>query len=276
VAAERLSIDALVCDLDGVIYRGEQVVPGAREALAALAEAGIRVVFCTNHSRLTVSQYQERLHGFGIDVAQDAIVTSAVATGATLARRGLAGARARVIGQDGVHEALAAAGITVEDDPMRVDVDLVVVGWDDRFDYAAMKQAATAVRLGAAFIATNDDATLPRAGEVWPGAGAICAAVAVASGRGPEVIGKPHRAMMDAVAQRLAGASRIAIVGDSPESDLAGGHLMGWATVLVLTGVTDRGAAAALVPAPDLTLDSIADLPDCVVPAGDTRVDGRT
>lgn len=260
-AGRILSVDGLVCDLDGVIYRGERPIPGARDALAAFGEAGIPVVFCTNHSRLTVSQYRERLSGFGIDVAQETIVTSAVATGLALTARGLAGTRALLIGQDGVREALVAAGINIEEDPTRDDVDLVVVGWDDRFDYSAMRRAATAVRKGAAFIATNDDATLPRADGVWPGAGALCAAIATASGHQPEVMGKPNRGMMEAAQQRLPEARRIAIVGDSTESDLAGGWLMGWSTVLVLSGVTDRADAAAVSPAPDLTLKSIADLP---------------
>lgn len=261
-AATTLSVDGLVCDLDGVIYRGERQIPGAADALAALAAADIPVVFCTNHSRLTVAQYRERLNGFGITVDDDAIVTSSVATGAALAGRGLTGARALVIGQDGVHDAVAAAGIMIEPDGSRADIDLVVVGWDDRFDYDVMRHAATAVRRGAAFIATNDDATLPRSDDsVWPGAGALCAAIAVAAGREPEVMGKPHRGMMQAAQQRLAGARCIAIVGDSPASDLAGGRRMGWKTVLVLSGITDRAAAAALSPPPDLTLDSIADLP---------------
>jgi HAD superfamily hydrolase (TIGR01450 family) len=249
-------------------------VRGAPQALAALSEAGIPVVFCTNHSRLTVEQYRSRLSRLGIEVGPDSIVTSAVATGAAVAARGLAGARALVIGQDGVREALATAGIVVEDDPERVDVDLVVVGWDDRFDYDAMRRAATAVRAGAVFIATNDDATLPRQESLWPGAGAICAGIAVAAGRRPEVIGKPHRAMMEAARDRLPG-DRIAIVGDNPASDLAGGRRMGWTTVLVLSGITERAAAGAVSPAPDLVLESIADLPGLLSGARPAIADGR-
>ena len=230
-------------------------------------------MFCTNHSRLTIAQYQRRPAGLGIEIPAEAIVTSAVATGEALAARGLAGARALVIGQDGVFEALMKAGIQIEEDPARVDVDLVVVGWDDAFDYKAMRRAATALRSDAVFIATNDDATLPRADSLWPGAGAICAAIAVASERQPEVMGKPHRGMMEAARQRLHGARQIAIVGDNPKSDLAGGRLMGWSTVLVLTGVTDRAAAEKLSPAPDMILESIADLPRHLVRTGQTTAD---
>jgi HAD superfamily hydrolase (TIGR01450 family) len=199
----------------------------------------------------------------GIEASPEEVLTSAVVTAEVLARRGMGGRRALVVGGEGLRVALAAIGMEIADDPD--PADLVAVGWDPAFDYDAMRRAARAVRMGADFVATNDDAAFPagREGEVdlWPGAGAILASIEVASGRSAEVMGKPHRPMMEAAATRLTGASRIAIVGDRAETDLAGGEAMGWATILVLSGVTSRDDVEAVRPRPDAVLDSVADLP---------------
>ncbi|MDQ3940739.1 MAG: HAD-IIA family hydrolase [Actinomycetota bacterium] len=255
-------IDGLVCDLDGVVYRGDRVVAGAPEAIDALRRAGVRVVFCTNNSRPTVVQYVEKLKRLGVDASPSDIVTSAVVTAKVLTSRGLGGARALAVGGDGVRESLEAIGIEVVGaDDASDRVDLVVVGWDPRFDYNAMRAAAAAVHRGATLIATNSDATFPAPDGLWPGAGAILASIQTASGVAAEVMGKPHEPMMDAVAARLDGARSIGIVGDRPDTDLAGGAARGWTTILVLSGVTDAAGAARLEPQPDLVLDSLADLP---------------
>jgi HAD superfamily hydrolase (TIGR01450 family) len=256
-------IEGLVCDMDGVLYRGSEAIPGAVEALASLRARGVRLVFCTNNSRSTVEQYIEKLRSLGIEASPEELLTSAVVTAEVLARRGMDGRRALVVGGDGLRAALASIGIEITDDPERAD--LVAVGWDPAFDYDAMRRAARAARAGADFVATNDDAAFPAGGEgeveLWPGAGAILASIEVASGRRAEIMGKPHRPTMEAAAKRLAGANRIAIVGDRAETDLAGGEAMDWVTILVLSGVTSRADVATVVPKPDVVLDSIADLP---------------
>ncbi|MGH2787950.1 MAG: HAD-IIA family hydrolase [Actinomycetota bacterium] len=254
-----MRLDALVCDLDGVVYRGSQPIPGAADAVNALRREGVRVVFSTNNSRPTVAQYVARLAGFGIETGLDDIVTSAVVTAEVLAERSPAGRRALVIGGDGVEEALASIGVTIDSGDSG-DVDLVVVGWDPGFDYQGMKRAAFAVRAGAEFIATNADAAFPVPDGLWPGAGAILASIEVASGRKAEVMGKPHAPMMDAVARRVAGAERVAVVGDRPETDLAGGKARGWTTILVTSGVTHPDRAGEVDPQPDLILGSLPDL----------------
>lgn len=253
-------VDGLVCDLDGVLYRGDEPVEGSARAIAALKERGVRVVFATNNSRSTVQSYVEKLARMDVDASPQEILTSAVVTAEVLALRGARGRRAAVVGGDGLRAALESAGIIVDDDP-GAPADLVVVGWDPGFDYPAMRRASMAVRAGAALVATNDDAAFPApGGRLWPGAGALLASIEVASGARAEVMGKPHRPMMEAAARRLAGARRIALVGDRPETDLAGAESMGWAAILVLSGVTTREQAAALDPQPDLVLDSLADL----------------
>lgn len=252
--------DGLVCDMDGVVYRGDSPIAGAAGAIAALRRQGIQILFCTNNSRATVTDYVAKLAGLGIPVDPADVLTSAVVTAEVLAERGYAGKTAIVVGGNGIRSALAAVCISVKDDPGIVSADLVVVGWDPEFDYAAMTRASRAVRAGARLIATNDDSTFPASDGLIPGAGAILASIASASGTTAEIMGKPHAPMMDAAADRLAGRNRIAIVGDRPDTDLAGGRARGWHTVLVLSGVTSSDEAARLDPQPDAIVGSLAEL----------------
>jgi 4-nitrophenyl phosphatase len=255
-------LDGLVCDLDGVLYRGDQAIEGAAEAIDRLRRQGARVVFCTNNSRSTLDQYVTKLSSIGVEAGTEDIVTSAVVTAEVLRDRGFSGKTAIVVGGDGIRDALGDVCISVKDDATVTKSDLVVVGWDPDFHYEAMRRAADAVRAGATFIATNDDASFPGPDGLWPGAGAILASIQTAGGRTAEVMGKPHAPMLETVAKRLDGCRHIAIVGDRPETDLAGAPGRGWKTILVLSGVTRREQAAEVVPPPDLILESLAELPD--------------
>ncbi|MBW3594428.1 MAG: HAD-IIA family hydrolase [Actinobacteria bacterium] len=250
-------IDGLVCDLDGVLYVGDTPIQGAAERIARLADDGVRIVYCTNNSKPTVAQYVDKLTAMGLEVDPDDVVTSSVVTGEVLAADG-SGRSAVVIGGDGVTEAITAAGIDIVPEP-RAEADLVVVGWDLDFTFDKMRRATLAItNHGARLIATNEDAAYPAAEGLWPGTGAIVASIAVASGATAEVMGKPHRPMMDAVARRLEGCERVAVVGDRPDTDLAGGLSRGWTTILVLSGVTKDPSRAE--PMPDVVLQSVAEL----------------
>jgi 4-nitrophenyl phosphatase len=250
--------DGLVSDLDGVVYRGNEVIPGAPEAIARLRAQGVRVVFCTNQSVTTMAEYVERLNGLGIPADAGDLVTSSTVTAEELERRGHAGARAIVLGGEGLREALRGVGIGVEDEADRADI--VVTGLDFELDYSSLRRAALAVRAGASLVATNDDPAYPQPDGLWPGAGSILAALETATGAKAEVMGKPHRPMMEAAARRFEGIERIAVVGDSLHSDLAGARAMGWPGILVLSGVTSREAAELADPQPELVLESIAEL----------------
>lgn len=252
-------IDGLVCDLDGVVYRGSEPIPGSVEKLNELRAAGTRLVFATNNATATVGAYRARLNALGIGASDEEILTSAIVAGELVAERGWQDAATFLIGLDGIRAQLAAVGVRfVEGDEART-ADLVVTSGDWRFNYDALRTAAFALRNGAHFLATNDDLTYPAPEGLWPGAGSILAAVQAASGRTAEVVGKPYRPMMEAAQRRLEGCEHIAVVGDQPATDLAGGRLLGWTTILVLTGVT--GASERVDPAPDLVLPSLADLP---------------
>jgi HAD superfamily hydrolase (TIGR01450 family) len=250
--------DGLVSDLDGVVYTGNDAIPGAPEAIARLRAGGVRIVFCTNQSRTTMAQYVARLNGLGIPAEASDLVTSPTVTAEELERRGYSGAKAIVLGGAGLREALACAGVEIDDEGSRADI--VVTGLDFDFDYAALRRAALAVRAGAQMFATNDDPAYLQPDGLWPGAGSILAALETATGGKAEVMGKPHRPMMEAAARRLAGLDRIVLVGDSLATDIAGAHAMGWPGILVLSGVTSREAAAAADPPPELVLESIAEL----------------
>lgn len=254
--------DALVCDMDGVLYRGDHAVPGAADAIDRLRSDGVQVVFCTNNSRATMAQYIEKLGGLGIEADAGDLVTSALVTAEQADARGFAGRPAFVVGGEGIREALADVGVKVLDpDDEGGRADLVVVGWDPHFTYRRMRRAAILVRRGAVFFATNADATFPAAGgDQWPGAGSLLASIETASGRRAEVMGKPHPPMAEAAARRLRQGARVAMIGDRPDTDLALADVFGWKKILVLSGITDAATAARLEVKPDRTVGSIAEL----------------
>lgn len=253
-------LDALVLDLDGVLYRGDRTVPGSPEAVEALREAGKRLLFVTNNSTPTEADVVVKLSRHGIFVTPEEVLTSATVTADLLLERGLGGVTTFVIGGDGIRAALTEAGSRLVTGDEGAAAEIVVVGGDRTFDYEAMRIAADAVRSGALFIATNADPSFPTPTGLVPGAGAIVAAIEVASGRRAEVMGKPHLPMMRAAAARLEGARSIGIIGDQPRTDLDGGRAMGWTTILVLSGVTGADEAAALEPAPDLVRPDLQSL----------------
>jgi HAD superfamily hydrolase (TIGR01457 family) len=227
--------DCFLLDLDGVLFRGDQAVPGAPETLESLRRRRRALVFLTNNSSRTPEQVAGKLQRLGIEAHPAEVVTSAEATAELLAARG--GGSVFAIGGEGVLRALAAEGLrVVNGDAARAD--LVVVGIDERFTYEKLRTACVLIRGGASFVATNADVTYPAPGGlVWPGAGSLVAAVAAATGREPEVVGKPFAPLFEA-ALRRAGGARPLVVGDRLDTDIEGANRLGWDSLLVLSGVT--------------------------------------
>ncbi|MCZ7526042.1 MAG: HAD-IIA family hydrolase [Acidimicrobiia bacterium] len=241
------SLPVVCCDLDGVVWRGEEPVPGAADGVARLRGAGIRVGFVTNNSSATTADVVARLARSGVPAGPDDVITSAHAAAALLAASHPAGSTVLACSGPGVEEALAARGFrVVAEGP----ADAVVVGWHRTFDFERLHRASAAVRDGARFVATNLDATYPVAGGLLPGNGALVAAVATAAGRRPEVAGKPEAAMVALVHERL--GARGVVVGDRPSTDGALAAALGWPFALVLSGVTsgDGEAGGERVPDP--------------------------
>ena len=227
--------DALLFDLDGVLYRGDDPVPGAAEVLQRLRAAGATIRFLTNNSARTPDQVAEGLARMGMEADPREVVTSAGATAALLRREGATGS-AFVIGERGIRSALAGIGIEVVDGtPERAD--LVVVGWDRELTYDRLRTAALLIQRGARLVATNADATYPAPDGLWPGGGAILAAVVTATGATPTVVGKPSRPMFEAATDAI-GATHPLVIGDRLDTDVAGAAAMGWDSLLVLTGAS--------------------------------------
>lgn len=229
-------------DLDGVVWLTGEPVPGSAGAVDRLRRAGVRALFATNNSSPTLDELVARLAGAGIPATAEDLVTSAQAAAGMLQP----GTRALVLGGGGVVEALGDRGVEAVDVP---PADAVVVGWTRRFDFDRLDAAAAAVRSGARLLGTNEDPTFPAPGRLLPGAGALLAAVATASGAVPEVAGKPHRAMAELIARRADDLR--AAVGDRPSTDGAIARRLGVPYALVLSGVTGEATARSLDRPPE-------------------------
>jgi HAD superfamily hydrolase (TIGR01457 family) len=248
--------DCILFDLDGVLYRGDDAVPAAPPTLAELRTRGVRLVFLTNNSARTPQQVADKLRGIGIEADPAEVVTSALATAELLAERG--GGRAFVIGQDGLREALAGAGLEVLDGEPGT-ADLVVVGFDGQATYAKLKTACLLVQRGAGLIATNADGSYPAADGLWPGAGALLSVITTTTGADPEIVGKPFAPLFEA-ALRRGGGGRPLVVGDRLDTDIDGAARLGWDSMLVLTGVSGRADVEATGIRPTAIADDVAGL----------------
>ena len=244
-----------ILDLDGVVWLSNTVIPGVREAVARLREAGHGLLFLTNNSSRCVGDLVAKFEGMGIDVDGDEIVTSAQAAATMLEP----GSTALVCAGEGVREALDARGVkAVEEGP----ADAVIVGFHKSFDYGRLNAAYQAVRGGARLIGTNDDTTYPTPDGPIPGGGALLASVAAAAGVEPEVAGKPYQPMADTVRERIGGgADDGVLVGDRPDTDGLMARRLGLPFGLVFTGATTPDDLP-VEPEADMTAPDLATLVD--------------
>ena len=255
----------LLVDLDGVVYRGAEPVPGVAAVLAARAAAGDDVVYVTNNSMWYRADYVTRLSSMGAPVTPDRIVSSARATALYLADQSPRPACALVVGGAGLVHELRDAGIEVmlsADAAERWSangrdaaaatrgVDTVVVGLDLEFTYGRLAVAAEAIRAGARFIATNRDPVYPHERGMMPGAGSVVAAIVTASGVEPVSIGKPGPLLLEVAAHALGRpVAEAVMIGDSLITDIPAAIEVGARSVLMLTGISTAAQLAALPPA---------------------------
>jgi 4-nitrophenyl phosphatase len=253
------SIGNVVCDLDGVVYLLGKEVPGAGRALTELAEQGHSLLFVTNNSTRTPEAVADKIRNLtGFSATADQVIGSAQAAASLL---GSGDQPVLVLGGEGVRTAVRDRGLAQTTDP--AEANAVVVGLDTSISYERIRDAQSAVRRGARFIATNTDATFPTPGGPWPGAGTIVAAVQTAAGVAPEVAGKPHEPIRSLIRARL-GPGPTWVVGDRPDTDIALARAEGWRAVLVLTGVTEDAERVSGMYQPDRVVDSIAGLPEAL------------
>jgi 4-nitrophenyl phosphatase len=244
-------------DMDGVLWRGEMVLPGMLDWIAWLREQDIPFVLATNNSSKTPQDYVVKLGKLGVaGVEARQIITSGTTTADYLKRHYPAGAPVHVLGGDGLRAVVTEAGFVVAD-----EADVVVVGLDPQLTYPKLKAAALLLRRGAAYIASNVDRTIPTPEGLAPGAGSLVAALSAASDREPIIMGKPHPAMFETALARLGTTPETALmIGDRLDTDIAGAKSCGMITALVLSGVATREDLAASAVQPDAVYEDLAAL----------------
>ncbi len=289
-----------IFDMDGVLYRGSVLMPYARETLTRLRSAGWQVFFATNNSTATRDEYVTRLASLGLGGDLEHVVTSAYATAHYLERLQPKPKDVLVVGADGLRSEIRAVGIGVRDagslpgihppadaaadgaDPaamrsylVRLSLpptpDTVVVGLDLHLTYAKLAEAQRAVLAGARLICSNRDRAYPVEGRLLPGAGAIVAAIEVATGQRALCIGKPEpflfeetirRARFGAGSGGVGDPGPVVVIGDSTDYDMVAAHRVGAVGVLILTGLTEESAlhGAKGEAAPDRVVRSLEEL----------------
>lgn len=248
-----------VFDLDGTVYLGDALLPGAADAVARLRGAGSRAVFLTNNPTSLPADYAAKLTRLGIPAAPPEVVSSTDALLGYLARHAQ-GARLLAVAEPLLVELLRSNGFEVTDAPDRADV--VVVSFDRTFDYAKFTAAYRAVRNGARIVATNPDPYCPTPDGGIPDCGAILAALEVATGaRAEAIVGKPSEHMAATVVERLGlSAGDTLLVGDRLLTDVRMARRAGMHAALVLTGATTSAELAASPDTPDYVLNDLSQL----------------
>ncbi len=243
-------------DMDGVIYRGHQLIPGADRFIQELRSARIPFMFLTNNSQRTRRDVATRLQRLGIDVEEEHVFTCAMATARFLARQ-KPGGTAFVIGEGGLLNALHTNGYSIVDK----DPDYVVVGEGRTLNFEMAEAALGMILGGAKLIATNMDPNCPTQNGSRPGCGAIVAMLEAAAGVKAFSVGKPSPVMLrDARKELGLGTDQTIVIGDTMETDILGGVQLEFKTILVLSGGTQREDLAKFAYRPDKIVDSIADL----------------
>lgn len=250
-----------VFDLDGTLYLGDELLPGAAEAVAAVRGAGARVAFLTNKPLERPAAYAAKLHDLGIAAGPADVVSSTDALVRYL-RAEAAGARILAIAEPLIGELLREAGFTTvaPDEPDRAD--LVVVSWDRTFDYPKLVAAFRAIRAGARLVATNPDPFCPTPDGDLPDCAAMLAAIETSTGaRAEAVVGKPSSHMAATLLDRLAlPAGDTLLVGDRLLTDVRMAQEAGMHSALVLTGATDAAALHRSPVVPDYVLRSVLEI----------------
>jgi HAD superfamily hydrolase (TIGR01450 family) len=254
-----------VFDLDGTLYLGAHLLPGAAETVAAIRAGDARVVFLTNKPLETNGAYAAKLTSLGIPATAEEIVSSTDALRRYLHRHA-AGARILTISEPLVEQTLREDGFTVvavrDADPSGAGVDVVVVSWDRGFDYAKLVAAFRAVRAGARLVATNPDPYCPTPDGDLPDCAAMLAAIEVSTGVTAEaIVGKPSAHMAGALLDRLAlAADDTILVGDRLSTDVRMAQAAGMASALVLSGATRLEALDGASVIPDYVLEGVGEV----------------
>lgn len=256
--AERRGI---ICDMDGVIYHGNRLLPGAPEFVQWLRDTGKEFLFLTNSSERSPQELAQKLARLGITVESRHFYTSALATAGFLASQ-CPGGSAYVIGETGLTNALYNEGITMND----VNPDYVVMGETRTYGYEKLEKAINLVLKGAKLIGTNPDLTGPIENGIGPGAGSLIAPIELSTESKAYFVGKPNPLMMRQALKRLnCRREQTVIIGDRMDTDIIAGIESEFETILVLSGVTTLDGLREFAYRPHYILDGVKDIPDNAV-----------
>jgi HAD superfamily hydrolase (TIGR01457 family) len=256
-------IEGVIVDLDGTVYRGGELIPGADEAIRQLRERGVSVLFCSNNPTKTPAEYVERLAGMGIEADERDVLPASTVLRDYL-REHHPDDSTYLVGAESLADYLRASDQRLVDDPEAASV--FVASWDRGFDYETMQAALDGIDAETTFLGTDPDRTVPSETGLMPGSGSIIAAVAGTVGRDPDrILGKPSREAAEDALERLGvDAANCLVVGDRLDTDLMMGRDHGMTTALVATGVSARADVDASDVTPDYVLGSLSDLPSAV------------
>jgi NagD protein len=252
----RPHIESWLTDMDGVLVHENNPLPGAAELIHQWVESGTPFLVLTNNSIFTPRDLAARLRASGLEVPEERIWTSALAT-ADFCRSQIPNGSAFVIGEAGLTTALHEAGFVMTE----TDPDFVVVGETRNYSFEAITKAIRLIIGGARFIATNPDATGPSADGVLPATGAIAALITKATGKDPYIVGKPNPMMFRSAMNKIGAHSETtAMIGDRMDTDIVAGIEAGLHTVLVLTGISDQTEIERYPFRPDEILSGVHEL----------------
>jgi 4-nitrophenyl phosphatase len=251
------SIQALILDMDGVLWRGSEAIGDLKSIFTKINQIGWKVIFATNNASRSIKQYIEVLLSYGVKVEPWQIINSATAATSYLCDKFPNGGPVYIIGEQGLIDACAEEGFYQSETKALA----VIAGIDRKLTYDKLKVATLLIRSGVPFIGTNPDRTFPTPQGLVPGAGSILAALTAASDVSPIIVGKPEPAMYQIALQRLQlSAENVLVVGDRPETDIAGAQKIGCRTALLLSGVTNQDQAKDWQPAPDMITKDLENL----------------
>lgn len=245
-------------DLDGTIYRGNELIPGAKSFLEKLSGANLNYKFITNNSSRTPVQLSKRLSDMGIEVTPDHFITTALATADYMATRFQNNEhRVFIIGEDGLYTAIRDAGFTITNEAP----DIVVVGLDRSFNFEKLTWAVNAIKNGAIFIATNPDKQLLTEDGIIPGTGSIVAMVESETSIQPIFIGKPYHYIFEYSLRLLETKPEfVMVIGDNYHTDIIGASKYGMQTALVLSGITQKEDLAGITISPNYIVANLDEL----------------
>lgn len=242
-------------DLDGTLFRGEEVIPGALEFVSQLNRKQIPYLYLTNNSTRSPEWVANKLQRMGYPARKEQVFTTALATARYLQEKE-GEMSVYVVGEEGLFQAISEAGIVITDQ----NPDAVVVGLDRSFTYEKMKKACLAIRAGAKLIGTNADLALPTEEGLWPGSGSLAVAIAAASGTKPFFIGKPEPVIMHYALKKIGlNPEEVLVVGDNLQTDILAGKNGGMDTLLVYTGVTTPQMAKSSDLKATYAVDNLSD-----------------